>query len=797
MASGVELASAYVQLLPSMRGFARDAQRQMGPIGSRIGAQFGDDFGRQFQRASDGTIRDMQGRFVRESDIAGGASGNAYGDAFGDAAQVDASNTGRDLGKKVGLAAAVAIGAAVGASIKGAADQEVDKDRLAAAIGATPKEQRRLGRLAGKIYSEAYGESFGDVTGALESVRASFRELGTGANLERVTKQALDFSAIFEIDLPRATQVAQTAVRDGFAKNATGALDLFTKGLQQVAPTLREPILDAVEEYGTFFRSVGYDGPEAMALLVGAAEKGQFGIDKIGDAMKEATFLTSDLSTTSADALSLIGLNAEEIANQVVRGGDGAKQAFQSVVDGLLELGPGAEQANTAVALFGAPFEDLNKTKVPELLQSLKLADGGLKGFKGSIDAAGGVLNDNASTNIEQFKRTITQTFVETIGGQVIPALRDFSRKVNEDFGPVIRDLGPKVREFGQFFVNDVIPAIGEFVGYLKQNVLPIVLELQANTLKTLYRLRGEFKSAFEDIKVIFTSAVSIVQTIWKHFGDYLKKYIAGTISNIVRVIGGALKIIGGLFKIVAAVIKGDWGGAWDGVKQVVKGAVGIVKALVSQLWNTVKGLFKVGGTVLKGIAKAAFEAVVDLVKFNVNRTIEFVKDLPNKIRALGPLMLRAGKSLISSLFDGILDAAKNAGGFVGSLVDSIKNAINNALNLPLSIKFKKGPININATLIPAFADGTKFAPGGVALVGEEGPELVTLPRGSRVDTAARTKAMSSGLAAGSALPSRMILRIGDRDFIGYVSAVADERVASATDLANEARRAGVGAPAW
>jgi chromosome segregation ATPase len=39
----------------------------------------------------------------------------------------------------------------------------------------------------------------------------------------------------------------------------------------------------------------------------------------------------------------------------------------------------------------------------------------------------------------------------------------------------------------------------------------------------------------------------------------------------------------------------------------------------------------------------------------------------------------------------------------------------------------------IAAKPIPQFAQGTNFAPGGAALVGERGPELVTLPQGSRV----------------------------------------------------------------
>jgi hypothetical protein len=51
----------------------------------------------------------------------------------------------------------------------------------------------------------------------------------------------------------------------------------------------------------------------------------------------------------------------------------------------------------------------------------------------------------------------------------------------------------------------------------------------------------------------------------------------------------------------------------------------------------------------------------------------------------------------------------------------------------------------IGGTSVPRFAKGTRFAPGGLALVGEEGPELVSLPRGSRVYTAAQTQAATGG----------------------------------------------------
>lgn len=46
-----------------------------------------------------------------------------------------------------------------------------------------------------------------------------------------------------------------------------------------------------------------------------------------------------------------------------------------------------------------------------------------------------------------------------------------------------------------------------------------------------------------------------------------------------------------------------------------------------------------------------------------------------------------------------------------------------------------------------AFAVGTRNAPGGVALVGERGPELINLPRGSQVVPAAQTASMMGGIA--------------------------------------------------
>lgn len=52
---------------------------------------------------------------------------------------------------------------------------------------------------------------------------------------------------------------------------------------------------------------------------------------------------------------------------------------------------------------------------------------------------------------------------------------------------------------------------------------------------------------------------------------------------------------------------------------------------------------------------------------------------------------------------------------------------------------------------IPGFAEGTKSAPGGLAWVGEEGPELMNVPRGAQILPSDISRKIASGSTAGAA----------------------------------------------
>jgi hypothetical protein len=94
---------------------------------------------------------------------------------------------------------------------------------------------------------------------------------------------------------------------------------------------------------------------------------------------------------------------------------------------------------------------------------------------------------------------------------------------------------------------------------------------------------------------------------------------------------------------------------------------------------------------------------------------------------------------------------------FAGTVAQAAADMVNQAFNRISSVFGARGS-NVTGSRGStqgkpgnAFADGTDFAPGGVALVGEEGPELVELPRGSKVSTAAETASMAArGASAGA-----------------------------------------------
>jgi TP901 family phage tail tape measure protein len=456
-------------------------------------------------------------------------------------------------GAAIGLAAAGALTMALTSGM----ETEVAVDKLVAQKGAMGKEAANLGEYAGNLWNQGFGQSMDEVTGAVDAVTSSFDKLGK-EGVEKTTGRVMNLAKAFDIDVSRAAQVAGQVVKSGFAKDATQALDLLTHSMQQVPANVREDIMDAADEYGPFLASIGITGQRGFGLLTKAAEKGMFGIDKTGDALKEFTIRATDMSAASKVGFDALGLSQKDMARELLKGGDAGAEAFEKIVDGLIGIKDPVEQSQAALALFGTPLEDLNVSDIPKFLSGLRSAETGMDDAAGAVDRLGQTLNDNAASKIEVFKRQLQSAFMDALA-KAIPYVQQFANwiKQNADW------LQPLAIVLGIVAVAIwlVVAATTAFNAVMAVNpVTWIVLAIVALVAALVY----------------VATKTKFFQTVWAAVWGFMKtigNWFAGPFVNF--------------FKKVASLIVSYYTFMWRQLVTIVKGIVAYYRFMWN-MWSSV-----------------------------------------------------------------------------------------------------------------------------------------------------------------------------------------------------------------
>jgi hypothetical protein len=171
-----------------------------------------------------------------------------------------------------------------------------------------------------------------------------------------------------------------------------------------------------------------------------------------------------------------------------------------------------------------------------------------------------------------------------------------------------------------------------------------------------------------------------------------------------------ALRILGEGLKIAGMIIGGI-------ILLIATGLVGAFAALLYVIDVTRKAF--------DGFAKFAEGAALWVIdKFN--GVVNFFKGLPGLLASIG-----------QAVYDAITKPFRDAYDFIKGVASGISNAAK-------GIADKVGG-SVKNFKIPGFATGVRNFSGGMALVGERGPELVELPRGANVYNNKQSQAMVSG----------------------------------------------------
>lgn len=191
-----------------------------------------------------------------------------------------------------------------------------------------------------------------------------------------------------------------------------------------------------------------------------------------------------------------------------------------------------------------------------------------------------------------------------------------------------------------------------------------------------------------EQILPIITPVIEWLNNMIERFSnlsDGTKKFIV-IAGGIVATIGPVLMILGSVFSAISKISSGI-----EAIPKVLEGVSKAGKAFSGLLDNTAFMGFAKWALVIAGVA-LAIAALVVAINYLIGKGRE------------------------------MNEFSRNMSEMVGSIGNSVQGA-----------------------RVRGYAVGTRYHPGGLAIVGEEGPELVNLPRGSQVYTTQETTDMMRG----------------------------------------------------
>lgn len=341
------------------------------------------------------------------------------------------------------------------------------------------------------------------------------------------------------------------------------------------------------------------------------------------------------------------------------------------------------------------------------------------------------VLTDNVFQliNGDDIKRELSE-IVKAIGEE-LPA-------IVENIGNIIEVLIDVVVESLDENLDGIINAIVSVIKKLVKMLPKIIPRLVDGIVMLAEGLLDALLELLDDDEAMDSLVDAIVYAIQRIFESILK--------NLPKIIKAIVKIIWYLIKavvkaIISCIKDTDWKGVWNAIKDWFGEIWSKIKSWFSSLWDTVKGWFENIGNHIKNF----FGAIGDWFK--------------NFFAKIGEWFSNAWegfKSFFSAIGDWFKDIWDTVSGWAEKIGDKMGQffGLFSKENKSTGSHVAKGILGVLtggiSNIFTGFATGTENAPSGLAVVGEEGPELVNFRGGEQVIPAPQTKQMLQSGTGGS-----------------------------------------------
>ncbi len=427
-------------------------------------------------------------------------------------------------------------------------------NQIGSATGATGKELEQLGQIAQNVYSHNFGDSLEDVADGISVVRQNTQLMGE--ELQAATEAGFALRDTFGYELSESARTA-SALMKNFSIDANKAYNIIATGAQKGADQNGD-LLDTLNEYSPQYAALGLSADQFVNGLIAGAEAGVFSIDKVGDAVKEFNIRAKDGSKSTTSAFATLGLKAGTTMQAFAKGGDTAQKTFFEVVKSLEAMKDPVEKNQTAVALFGTQYEDLEKTVLP-VLASMKDAS------KTTYDALGEINEikyKDLGSALGGLKRTIEGALIPSASkiasGPMMTAMQELQRMANDLANSI------KAGEYDSVFagIADGITGVIRMLPKIRDGIRKI-----APVVSNIAGITMDFLSVVVDNIDLVISAIAGVGTaiaalkLLTFIGDVTQavKTLTAAFSLSAGPIGLAVVAIGALAAVITDVaISGD-----------------------------------------------------------------------------------------------------------------------------------------------------------------------------------------------------------------------------------------------
>jgi phage-related protein len=497
--------------------------------------------------------------------------------------------------------------------------------------------------------------------------------------------------------------------------------------------------------------------PATLALgALGVVGKAAF--DNLQDGAKNAKLTESVLKSTGSaahvtashvDSLAMTLRRKAGVDDDVIHAGENMLLTFTNVRN---EVGKGNDIFDQATATVLDMSQALGQDTKNSAIQLGKALNDPIKGV--------GVLSRVGVSFTEQQKKQI-QTLVKS--GDTMGAQKIILAELSREFGGAATNIDPMQRSMANLKLDTVdlasglltglMPALQAFVGILGKatsfmtehgTATKIVVGLLAGLATTIVLVNGTMALFATDGALVVGVTRLWTATQW--------------LLNAALAANPIVLVIAGLVALAAAIVL-----AWtksETFRHIVTSAWNAIRSTTLSVFNGIKDFFVTYWPYLLAIVGGPVGAIAALVitKWGaIKSTTESVWD-GIKGTVLG--VIRAIRSTAETVFNGIVETVKAvvkplsaaAGAIKGALqpiisvLQSIANAARDAISAISSIKDAAGGIagKVGGVLghIPGFASGVRNFSGGLAVVGENGPEIVNLPPGADVYSNSESRGM-------------------------------------------------------